>query len=133
MLVIKRFSERKKVFRERKKTEKFMQRGEGDDKEFVVMGESREDLLEEDMIVMRRSEEFRREEVIMCEEYGIAGKTCGEVGGEGLVALIACEGDDKEFVVMGESREDLLEEDMIVMRRSEEFRREEVIMCEEYG
>ncbi|GKD68838.1 hypothetical protein Tco_1322928 [Tanacetum coccineum] len=46
--------------------------GEGDDKEFVVMGESREDLLEKDMIVMRRSKEFRREEVVMCEEDEIA-------------------------------------------------------------
>nr|GEU47645.1 hypothetical protein [Tanacetum cinerariifolium] len=42
--------------------------GEGGDKEFVVMGESREDLLEEDMIVMRRSKEFRKEEVVMCED-----------------------------------------------------------------
>ncbi|GJY94520.1 hypothetical protein Tco_0510881 [Tanacetum coccineum] len=44
MLVIKRFSERKKVFRERKKTGKIRAKsgfygGEGDDKELVVMGE----------------------------------------------------------------------------------------------
>nr|GEX98167.1 hypothetical protein [Tanacetum cinerariifolium] len=39
MLVIKRFSGRKKVFRERKRTRKIhTKRGEGDDKEFVVMG-----------------------------------------------------------------------------------------------
>ncbi|GJS44852.1 ribonuclease H-like domain-containing protein [Tanacetum coccineum] len=47
--------------------------GEGDDKEFVMMGEVGGVLLgggdgKEDMIVMRRSEEFRREEVVMCEE-----------------------------------------------------------------
>ncbi|GJX89779.1 hypothetical protein Tco_0343105 [Tanacetum coccineum] len=47
--------------------------GKGDDKEFVVMGEVGEVLLgggdsEEDMIVIRRSEEFRREKEVMCEE-----------------------------------------------------------------
>ncbi|GKD51215.1 hypothetical protein Tco_1280191, partial [Tanacetum coccineum] len=43
ILVIKRFSERKKVFRERKLSENFVQRG--DDKELVVMGEVGEFLL----------------------------------------------------------------------------------------
>nr|GEY65587.1 hypothetical protein [Tanacetum cinerariifolium] len=40
MLVIKRFSEKKKVFRERKKTKKIRaKRGEEDEKELVEMGE----------------------------------------------------------------------------------------------
>ncbi|GJS60379.1 hypothetical protein Tco_0655163 [Tanacetum coccineum] len=39
MLVIKRFSERKKVFRERKKTGKIRAKSEEDEKELVEMGE----------------------------------------------------------------------------------------------
>ncbi|GKD50336.1 hypothetical protein Tco_1279312 [Tanacetum coccineum] len=76
MLVIKRFSERKKVFRERKKTGKIRA------KRPLSFGATRD-----------------RSYGIIATKQG--GGIHGEVRGEGLVASIACEGDDKELVVMG--------------------------------
>ncbi|GJV95070.1 hypothetical protein Tco_1546647 [Tanacetum coccineum] len=90
MLVIKRFRERKKIFRERKLSENFMQRGlifckewssiyrqenptvtggvefcggEEDERELFEIGETRADLLEDDIEILRKSERFRREEI----------------------------------------------------------------------
>ncbi|GJZ02331.1 hypothetical protein Tco_0520292 [Tanacetum coccineum] len=49
-----------------------------------------------------KRDEKKRFDHLKQDQTMIAGKIRGEVGGEGLVASIACEGDDKELVVMGE-------------------------------
>ncbi|GKA26578.1 hypothetical protein Tco_0712687 [Tanacetum coccineum] len=96
------------------------------------------------MKLSRRTNDERIDTIkIISQDIKVAGKTCGEVGGDGLVASNARwrgKGCDKELVVMGEvggvllgggDGGDVLEEDMRIMKRSEEFRREEVIECEE--
>nr|GEW03808.1 ribonuclease H-like domain-containing protein [Tanacetum cinerariifolium] len=62
-----------------------------------------------DMVTVDQRREERRDKKnrldhLKQDQTIVAGKTCDKVGGEGSVALIACwrEGNDKEFMMMGE-------------------------------